>query len=213
MKRMRAVPLVAATPLVAWLTIIFFAFSLPAMCNDAIGKLALFTAGAKDVAIPFYSTNTGKCIAVLRAERLYQDYQRSGFFRIGALPMLAIENLRLEVRDVTQLSAGLSAATAALDPRTDTKRVVDGRQFSIVFAANTDVSVRARRMRLDTPIRWRLEDVSIISPESRLRTFRHAMLHMGGRHAGELIAETRGGAVTISLSDLAALRPQPKQTQ
>jgi hypothetical protein len=203
--------LVAATLSVAWQIIGLAGLATPALCSDRIGEIAYFAAGAKNVAVPFYSTNSVKCVAVLRAQRLFEDYHRSGFFRIGALPVLAIENLQLEIRDARELSTALRSATAVLDPKADAKRAVDGRQFTILFGGNTNVWIHGRRMRLDTPTRWRLDDVSINSPELA-RSFRRAVLHITGPRAGELVGETRAGAVTISLSEFAPSAPQTKRT-
>ena len=54
-------------------------------------------ARARGVVIPFYATGQPAAIAVLRIERLFKDQRRMGFFKVKLLPILACEEVHLEI--------------------------------------------------------------------------------------------------------------------
>jgi len=52
--------------------------------------------------MPVYLKSESLPVAVFRANRIYHDHQRKGFFRIGGLPLLVLEGLSLELRDTNR---------------------------------------------------------------------------------------------------------------
>ncbi len=167
-------------------------------------------AGVRNVVIPIYTERQSSPAAVLRVSRVSEGHQRKGFFRIGVLPTVVIENTVLEIRSDVDFSNVLHQAHSELVTRPELKRVIDGRGFSIVFSAHTNSWVQAGRMSLGSPGIWRLEDVSVGNPNSPLRTFRRAALQVTGPRAGELRGETRAEKISILLPIvIATVNPNP----
>ncbi len=54
---------------------------------------------------------------VVRADNIYRDYQRKGFFRIGLLPLGVMEGVTFEVRNIEGLSNSLVRLDRWLGPR------------------------------------------------------------------------------------------------
>lgn len=52
-----------------------------------------------NLVVPFYAAGQSEAVAVLRVEHVFRDHERRGFFRIGLLPLLVGEGVRLEFRD------------------------------------------------------------------------------------------------------------------
>jgi hypothetical protein len=146
----------------------------------------------------------------LRVRRVSEGHQRKGFFRIGALPTIVIEDTVLEIRADADFSNVLHQAHAELVSRPELKRVIDGRGFSIVFPSHTNSCVQAGRMSLGGPGVWRLEDVTVGNPGSSPRTFRRAALQVSGLHTGQLRGETRAEKISIQLPIvIATVNPNP----
>jgi hypothetical protein len=135
--------------------------------------------------------------------RVSEGHQKKGFFRIGVLPTIVMEDTVLEIRADADFSNVLHQAHAELVSRPELKRVIDGRGFSIVFPSHTNSCVQAGRMSLG-PGLWRLEDVTVGNPGPSSRAFRRATLQVSGPHAGELRGETRAEKISVQLPILSA---------
>src|SRR5947207_312643 len=82
---------------------VYHPLSLPPDGNALDEKLL-----AKGAVYGLYSNRDGHQIAVIRAERIFIDHARMGFFRIGLLPFLAVENVDIEIRDPAEISRKLT---------------------------------------------------------------------------------------------------------
>jgi hypothetical protein len=166
--------------------------------------------GVRNVVVPIYTDRQSSPAAVLQVRRVSEGYQRKGFFRIGVLPTIVVEDTVLEIRADADFSNVLHQAHSELVSRPELKRVIDGRGFSIVFPSHTNSWLQAGRMSLGSPGIWRLENVTIGKPGPSSRTFRRAALQVTGPHAGELRGETRTEKISIQLPIvIAALNPNP----
>ena len=161
-------------------------------------------AGVRNVVIPIYTERQPSPAAVLRVRHVSEGHQTKGFFRIGVLPTVVMEDTVLEVRTDTDFSNVLHQAHAQLVLQPELKRVIDGRGFSIVFSSQTNSWVRAGRMSLGSPGLWRLEDVTVANPRTSPWTFRRAALQVAGPRAGELRGETRAGKISVQLPIVSA---------
>ena len=77
----------------------FWAFEV-----DALGLAGV---GAKDLTTIEYDGLTP--VTQVHTARLFVDYERRGFFRIGLLPMLVAENVQVQIRSADCLTNGLLA--------------------------------------------------------------------------------------------------------
>jgi hypothetical protein len=141
-------------------------------------------------------------VAVLRAERVFSDYQTRGFFRIGALPLLVMEKLRIELRDADRLSTVLAKVGESLVARGDARKAVEGRDFCLSFSSPKDGQLRARRIRLESGGGWTLLDGAVDRSETTPISFSRAVLTVSGSHAGELFCETASGTIQVHLLSL-----------
>jgi hypothetical protein len=141
-------------------------------------------------------------VAVLRAERVFGDYQTRGFFRIGALPMLVVDKLRVELRDADRLSTVLASVGESILGRGAIWKAVEGRDFCLSFAHPNDGQVRARRIRLESGNTWGLLDGVVQPPDGAAIPFCQATLTITGPRAGELVCQTAGGTIRVHLLSL-----------
>ena len=160
---------------------------------------------ASGVVLAIYPEIGLQPLAILRADQLYEDYQRRGFFRIGALPMLVAEGLSVELCDTNQLSAALTQASTRFGVKAKKFKAVEGRGFSLSFSGQLKGVVHARTARLESSTEWRLQEGTVEQPGSAAIAFRRATLAVAGPKAGELTYETATGPTSVHL--LALIRP------
>jgi hypothetical protein len=156
----------------------------------------------KGVAVPVYLDSRPEPAAILRADRIFRDYQRRGFFRIGVLPLVVFEGLNLEIREPERLSAALSAVSGQFAVKDNVKKAVEGREFTLRLGQEGDGQLRARRVRLEDGTVWRLQEGSVERAGAAAIAFRRATLTITGARAGELTCETTNGAVQLHLLSL-----------
>jgi hypothetical protein len=69
---------------------------------------------AKGVVIPIHREGQSEAALVVRIDRIYREYQRMGFFRIGVLPKVIAEGVKFEFRNTSDLVQSLRQARASL---------------------------------------------------------------------------------------------------
>jgi hypothetical protein len=156
----------------------------------------------RDAVIAVYPDSAPEPAAMIRAGRVFSDYQTRGFFRIGALPLVVLDKLSIELREPERLSKALSQMGEKFAIRGDTRKAVEGREFCLWFTARKDAQLRAHRVRLEGGTTWRLFDGVIQQPESGAVPFRQATLTVAGPNVGELAYETARGTVRVHLLSL-----------
>jgi hypothetical protein len=171
-----------------------FALSCPAQGTPPVSFV-----DASNVCVAVYLKTDPLPVAIVRAGAIHEDYQRRGFFRIGVLPMLALERLTLEVRDPEHLSGVLTNATAFLARKGEARKAVEGRDFALSFTCKPDGRVTARSVRLEGREAWSLAQGTVDMPPSKPVNFRRATLTISGPQGGDLLCETSNGPVRISL--------------
>jgi hypothetical protein len=156
----------------------------------------------RDAVVAVYPDSSPQPAAMIRAGRVFSDYQTRGFFRIGALPMLVLDKLSVEVLQPERLSKALNTLGEEFAVRGDSRKAVEGRDFSVWFASRKDAKLQARRVRLEGGRMWRLYEGAIQRPDSATVPFRQAVLTVTGPKAGELAYETPRGTTRIQLLSL-----------
>lgn len=157
---------------------------------------------AKKAVVALYGESDLEPVAVFRAERIFSDYQRRGFFRIGALPLLVFDGLSIELHDPAQVSKALATLGARFDAQGDARKAVEGRDFCLSFASEKDGRLRARRVRLESATAWHLQEGTVLQAGAAPMPFRQGTLTITGPQAGQLTCETTNGTVRIQLLSL-----------
>jgi hypothetical protein len=173
-----------------------------ALSCPAQGPLPVSFVDASNVCVAVYLKSDPSPVAIVRAAVIHEDYQRRGFFRIGVLPMLALEHLTLEVRDPKHLSRVLTNATAFLARKGEARKAVEGRNFALSFRSKPDGWVTARSVRLEGRDAWSLAQGTVDMPLGKPVNFRQATLTISGPQAGDLFCDTTNGPVRIYLHSL-----------
>jgi hypothetical protein len=156
----------------------------------------------RNAVISVYPDSAAEPAAMIRAGRVFSDYQTRGFFRIGALPMLVLDRLSVELLQPEQLSKALRSLGEKFAVKNDSRKAVEGRDFCLWFSSRKDAQLRARRVRLESGTAWRLFDGALLRPGSDVIPFRQATLTIAGPNAGELAYETARGTARLQLLSL-----------
>ena len=156
----------------------------------------------KGVTVPVYVDSRTEPAAILRADRIFTDYQRRGFFRIGVLPLLVFDRLTLEIREPARFAAVLSTVSGQFAIKDNVRKAVEGREFTLWLGGEQNGRVCARRVRVEDGTVWRLQDGSVDRPGTAAMAFRRATLIVTGARAGELSCETTNGTVQLQLLSL-----------
>jgi len=161
----------------------------------------------KNAAWAIYLEPATNLVATLRAAHVFSDFETRGFFRIGALPLIVLDGLTIEVHDGSRLHGALSRASEQFAAKSNTKNAVEGRDFSLSFTSDKSCRLRARTIRLENGHQWRLQGGSFQGPDGGAIAFRRATLTVVGSEAGDLVYETTSGVIHTNL-----LKLLPKQT-
>lgn len=186
-------------PLISLFLLMFVAIDSPVVAQSWL--LMNSHLRVERAAIPIYEKG-GKPLAIVRADRIYGDYQRRGFFRIGVLPMLVLEGLSLELCDPTQVLAVLSRAGAHFESRSKARRAIEGRNFILSIAGQTNEVIRAQIVRLENGTDWLFQEGIVDQPGAAPISFRRATLRIAGPKAGELSCQMTNGTVRVHLLSL-----------
>ncbi|MGA2542711.1 MAG: hypothetical protein ABSG78_14275 [Verrucomicrobiota bacterium] len=162
-----------------------FVFFLPAH-GQAVVDWMQAARGAQHLVIPRYSEPDKTLYAVIRVDKVYTEYEKRGFFRIGALPVAVLEGVTYEVKDPGPAAKNLARLRSWLGG--DAARHVELRGVKLV-ASPTSRLEGGRLLFLDNN-RWELADgVRLISGTNEFRAG-SAMLQVGGAQAGEVVLRT-----------------------
>jgi hypothetical protein len=138
---------------------------------------------ASDVTLFDYSGLT--LVAQVHAARIFTDYERKGFFRIGVLPIPVAENVQIQV----QAAEGLTNALLALhswDQIGIGVRRLEFRGFEIVFFGEKLPRIRAASARVGQDGALELSTVSFPDSAEKQTPIPHATLQVAGSSAGWL---------------------------
>ncbi len=174
------------------------ALATPSYVLAAAGLFAGITR-IDNLLAPVYLSFGSKPVALLRVEHVYHDYQRVGFFRIGAFPLVVLEKVKLEIRDPAKLLAALTQVEGQLGWGDGSGDAVEGRDFTLIGTSQNGVRVKARILRFESGASWRLLDGSVDLPGSAPITFQRATLVIRGLRAGRLTCQMASGVVRLNL--------------
>jgi hypothetical protein len=152
----------------------------------------------KGITAPLYVTGEPKAVAVLRVEKLFTDYQRKGFFRIGVLPLCVAEGVRLEVQQPEKAAAALASVRGHL-------RLAKGnvpaelRRLVLAVAGEPTVQLKAGRVRFGEAGCWLLDGGVACTEDTTVVEGARGTLQVTGESAGQLVLDTAAGQRTVRL--------------
>jgi hypothetical protein len=192
-----------------------FALSAILLFLDATRSLAqepfIGVAEITNAIVALRSEKATQPVAVIRASRVHTDYQRRGFFKIGALPVLVLDDLRLEIREPAALTNALQNFHLRLAKSASARQAVELRHASLFYTADPRRRLRAATVRIGSPNTWLLKDGVFERPGLSPIAFQDGRLTIGGAGAGQLQFKTAGGAFRTHLAVLLnSQNPQPK---
>jgi hypothetical protein len=121
----------------------------------------------------------------LHASRIHEDFQHWGFFRIGALPLLAVEDVRMTVTSEPYLANAI-ADVDAWCPRTGQFRHLELRQLVITVRGDDQPRLRAASAKIRSDGTASLRTVAVRGPGGWLPAIASATLQISGPDAGRL---------------------------
>ncbi|MGA2747791.1 MAG: hypothetical protein ABSG59_03365 [Verrucomicrobiota bacterium] len=134
--------------------------------------------------IPLYSETDRQLSTVVHVDKAFLDYQRKGFFRIGILPMGALEGVTFEVRNAASAPRTLHQLGRWLGGGDGSR--VELRQVKFLYQTN---SLEAGRVQVRSADRWDLFDgVRMVCGGAERRASR-ATLEISGQRAGQVVLD------------------------
>lgn len=143
---------------------------------------------ADGVVVPFYDVMDQTPSMVLRADAIYTDYERKGFFRIGVLPLGVMEGVTFELRRPTSLTNSLANMRRWVGAQA-AKRFEFRKVNFLVFEGGTN-HLESGRARFSSDGSWELLDgVRFHSGTNQVAAPR-ATLQIAGEHTGQFVMTT-----------------------
>lgn len=152
----------------------------------------------KGAMVPVYFPGEPAPAAVLRLGRVSSDYERRGFFRIGLLPLVAVEDARIELMAGAKLTNALSRAHGWLE-HFAAGRHLELRQVSLLFPPEKTPRLLAGRARLDRQGRWLLSGGITLRDGASQIQISQATLQATGAQTGWLTWETTNAPARVNL--------------
>ena len=153
---------------------------------------------ATDLTMNEYCSTNSRVRGRLRVERLFVDHEHWGFFRIGFLPVLVADNVKMEMPTAECLCNGL----ADLQSPSESGRPVSEfelRRVEISTGGERRCLVRAATGRFETGGNVRLSTVSVRNGAGHSFDIDQATLLVSGRDAGCLCWMADGRQKTFYL--------------
>jgi len=160
--------------------------------------------------IPLYLEADTETVAVMRADSIVASHQRRGFFRIGLLPLIVVENLSIQINDRERLLPALVASGHHFVSKTDNKKIIEARNFSLAIGTNQFPAIVSQTMRPQTPELWMLEHGKILIADGKPLIFDKARLTILGPRAGEVTLMQADTVMTVNLSEVFKSQTTPK---
>lgn len=135
-----------------------------------------------------------------RADRVFIDHERRGFFRIGVLPVLVAENVNIRILSADALT-NVEPALAYNCPAAFAHRM-ELRRLHIHLPGTNAVELVAAVACLESKSVWELSSVSLTDPAGQTVVYSRAELPVTGVAAGQLTIHQDGLARTIFLLSL-----------
>jgi hypothetical protein len=146
------------------------------------------TSQIRDIVIPIFIAPEQRPSAVLRVHRIYADYERRGFFRIGVLPIAVMEEVSFDVRQPDLAAKSLAELHRWIG--TPTAKHLELRQVTFRVAAGVTNCLEVGRIRADPGGKWQLLDGVCFKSGNKELQAAGGTLQVTGAQTGQLIMAT-----------------------
>ena len=168
---------------------------------QTISDLLQSGVSVRHAVIPLYPAGSFKLSAVVRVDRVYIDYQRKGFFRIGLFPIVVLDDVTFETRDTADPYASLACVRHWLGTKAGQR--IEMRRFKFLLSPTNYLEAGLARCVAED--HWELRNgVRFVSGAGEVRASR-ATLEMAGPRTGQVILETAPRSTTAFLTSALAL--------
>jgi hypothetical protein len=161
----------------------------------AVNASSLIGITANDLTLCEYNKDASKIVQV-HADRMFVDYERLGFFRIGVLPKLVFENIQIEIQSGETLTNVLGdlqtwKTSTAISQRLELKNV----EIKIIGETHPRLSAATAHTLKDNVLE--LVCVSLRYPDAQPIFIPKAILHLTGSSSGKLCWNSAGKPVEV----------------
>ena len=157
---------------------------------------------AKGMVIPLFVGSESKPTALVRVKELRNDYRRVGFFRIGAMPLVVLDGLTIELKHTKNLSASLKEIHKGVLINKHPS-LLEARDVQVLIMAESAPRLQARTMRFVDAGQWRLFDGVLFAGSNQPVHFSEGTLQLHGPSPGRFTYKAGGMAEELELlSDL-----------
>ncbi len=158
--------------------------------------------------IPIFLEDNRPAAAVLKVDKVYTEYQRRGFFRIGLLPLVVMEGVKIDFRQVDAASSALARLPKELKPWAGS-RMLELRDVKFAFPAEPKERLRAAKVRWLENGQWQLSNGVAIQMATNEVKVQQALLQIAGPSAGVV---AWGDPNALSSFNLFAFNPKTPAT-
>ena len=152
----------------------------------------------ESVVLPVYRDAETTPVAILRADRIYTEYERRGFYRIGVLPVAVMEGVRIELGRPDQAAESLRAVSRQVEEQFGDRFEIRGLKLQIAPAQAACLEAGRARAGRDGGLEL-LDGVRVFSGTNQFQADR-ALVQLTGPEAGRVILKaTPGPGKTICL--------------
>lgn len=153
---------------------------------------------AKGMVIPVFVGSESKPTALVRVKELLNDYRRVGFFRIGAMPLVVLDGLTIELKQIRNLSASLKGIHKGVLINKHAN-LLEARDVRIIITAESSPRLQAKTMRFVDAGQWRLFDGILFPGSDHAILFSQGTLELHGPSPGRFTFKTEGRAEELEL--------------
>jgi hypothetical protein len=175
-----------------------FVFALCVSLESNVSAAGLAGAAANEVTLSEYSPKDLSLIAQVHASRIFTDYERRGFFRIGLLPIPVAENVQIEIQSAECLTNALFALHDWNQPAVGIRRL-ELRNLEIKLIGEKQPRLSAAGARAGQDGVLELSAVSVFNATGRQTSIPKAVLQVAGSSAGWLHWNSDGHTQDIFL--------------
>jgi hypothetical protein len=136
--------------------------------------------------------------AILRIGSALKIHQRRGFYRIGVLPGLRVNDVTVEILKPESVQDALTTTDGHLQALGNGTRV-ELYNLRVVAAGKPPTEIKADRLMMDSDGVWKLKGNITLALNQQTNALKSAQLTVIGDNAGQLAFENINGAQVINL--------------
>lgn len=147
---------------------------------------------ARDVRVPVFARGEREIAGVIHVEKICPGLQRRGVFRIGFLPAVILDKVRIEIKR-PECTSEVLGRLLRMGRRVDPPEAIELREVRLFQAGHLQPTLEAGTVLIEARGAWRLRNgICFRTADSTIQS-RAAELEMGENGALRLTIETASG--------------------